>query len=209
MKKLEGKIAVITGAGNGIGKETALLFAAQGAAVVVVDINGLTGESTVAAIKARGGESIYINAHVAKESDCKHMIEAAEKHYGKIDILFNNAGIMHPQDTDVINTCEKTWDMTMSVNAKSVFLSCKYGIPALLRAKGGAVINAASFVALCGSIDSKIAYTASKGAVLALSRDLAARYAKDGIRVNTLCPGPIFTEAFANHLNDVEKKSNI
>src|SRR3990167_4036900 len=178
-KRLQGKVALITGAASGIGKETALLFAVEGASVVVADINGAAGEHTVEMIRASGGQASYVNIHVAREKDCQHMIEVAEQTYGQLHIVFNNAGIMHPQDGNLQVLEDKIWDMTMSVNVKGVYLSCKHAIPALLRAGGGSVINAASFVALRGAGEAKMAYTASKGAVLSLTRDLAAQYAKN------------------------------
>jgi NAD(P)-dependent dehydrogenase (short-subunit alcohol dehydrogenase family) len=207
--KLQHKVALITGGGNGIGRATALLFAEEGAKVVVADINGDSGEKTVTEIKTQGGEATYVNVHVAKDFDCRQMVEIAEKTYGKLNIVFNNAGIMHPQDQDILSTDEKIWDLTLSVNVKSIFLSCKYVIPALLRIGGGSIINAASFVALCGLTQySKVAYTASKGAVVALTRELAATYAKNNIRVNALCPGPVFTESFAKYFNDSDAQKN-
>jgi NAD(P)-dependent dehydrogenase (short-subunit alcohol dehydrogenase family) len=204
--RLDGQVALITGAGSGIGREAAVLFAAEGAAVVVVDIEDKGGCETVAAIKDAGGRASYVHADVAKASDAARMVTAAEDEFGKLTVLFNNAGIMHSRDDDAVSTEEDVWDLTMNVNAKGVFLGCKYGIPALRRAKGGSIINTASFVALMGAATPQIAYTASKGAVLALTRELAVVHARENIRVNALCPGPLRTEMLMKFLDTDAKK---
>jgi NAD(P)-dependent dehydrogenase (short-subunit alcohol dehydrogenase family) len=204
--RLDGKVALITGAGSGIGRESALVFAAEGAPVVVVDIEDKAGEDTVAAISKAGGRAVYVHADVARAADTEHMIAAAERAYGKLNVLFNNAGIMHGRDDDAVSTDEAIWDQTMNVNAKSVFFGCKYGIPALRRAGGGSIINTASFVAVLGAATPQIAYTASKGAVLALSRELAVVHARENIRVNALCPGPLRTELLMKFLDTEAKK---
>ncbi len=204
--RLDGKVALITGAGSGIGRESARLFASRGAAVVVVDVTDQAGEETVAAVKAAGGRAIYARADVAKAADCAGMIAAAERAFGKLHILFNNAGIMHANDDDAVSTEEAVWDLTMAVNAKSVFLGCKYGIPALRRAGGGSIINTASFVALMGAATPQIAYTASKGAILALTRELAVVHARENIRLNALCPGPLQTELLMKFLDTEQKR---
>ncbi|MCB0135268.1 MAG: SDR family oxidoreductase, partial [Caldilineaceae bacterium] len=200
------KVALITGAGSGIGRETALLFAQEGAAVVVVDINDVGGAETVAQIAAAGGQATYVHADVAKAADCAQMVQTAEVTYGKLNILFNNAGIMRHDDDDAVNTEEDVWDLTMAINLKGVYLGCKYGIPALRRAGGGSIINTASFVAIVGAATPQLAYTASKGGVLALTRELAVVHAREGIRVNALCPGPLRTELLMSFLNTPEKK---
>ena len=204
--RLQNKVALITGASSGIGRETALLFASEGAKVVCVDINDDGGQETVAMIQERNGEAIYVHADVSQAADCEQMIGAAEEAFGKLDVLFNNAGIMHSNDDDAVNTDEDVWDLTMRINAKGVFLGCKYGIPALRRAGGGSIINTASFVALLGAATPQIAYTASKGAVLALTRELAVVHARENIRVNALCPGPLHTELLMKFLNTEAKK---
>ena len=205
--RLKDKVALITGAGGGIGRETALLFAREGAAIVAVDINDADGETTVAEVVAGGGQASYVHADVSTADDCCRMIAAAETTYGKLDILFNNAGISHAEDDDAINTSEAVWDLTMRVNVKGVFLGCKYGIPALQRAGGGSVINTASFVAVLGAATPQLAYTASKGAVLSMSRELALIHARENIRVNALCPGPLRTELLMKYLDTEEKKN--
>jgi NAD(P)-dependent dehydrogenase (short-subunit alcohol dehydrogenase family) len=204
--RLADKVALITGGGSGIGRESALLFAAEGAAVVVVDVEDKGGRETVATIADAGGRATYVHADVATASDAERMVASAEEQFGKLTVLFNNAGIMHGQDDDAVSTDERVWDLTMNVNAKGVFLGCKYGIPALRRAKGGSIINTASFVALMGAATPQIAYTASKGAVLALTRELAVVHARENIRVNALCPGPLRTELLMKFLDTDAKK---
>jgi len=199
--RLKDKVALITGAGSGIGRQSALLFAKEGAAVVCVDVNEQAAGETASLIKS----SIPIRADVSKAADCEAMVAAAEKQFGKLDVLFNNAGIMHAKDDDAVSTEEAVWDLTLDINAKGVFLGCKYGIPALRRAGGGSVINTASFVARLGAATAQIAYTASKGAVLALTRELAVVHAREKIRVNALCPGPLRTELLMKFL-DTEAK---
>lgn len=205
--RLRDKVALITGAGSGIGYQSSLLFAREGAAIVAVDINDEGGNATVTEIIALGGQATYIHADVSQADDCQSMIAATESSYGKLDILFNNAGISHADDDDAVNTSESVWDVTMQVNVKSVFLGCKYGIPALQRAGGGSIINTASFVAVLGAATPQLAYTASKGAVLAMSRELAVIHAQENIRVNALCPGPLRTELLMKYLNTDEKKN--
>ncbi|MEN9204934.1 MAG: glucose 1-dehydrogenase [Thermostichales cyanobacterium SZTDM-1c_bins_54] len=204
--RLAGKVALITGAGSGIGRETALLFAKQGSQVVVVDIQDAAGEETVAMIRAAGGEAIYVHADVSRAADCEGMVAQAEATYGRLSVLFNNAGIMHAADDDAVTTSEAVWDLTMAVNLKGVFLGCKFGIPALRRAGGGSIINTASFVAKLGAATPQIAYTASKGGVLALTRELAVVHAREGIRVNALCPGPLRTELLMKVLDTPAKQ---
>jgi NAD(P)-dependent dehydrogenase (short-subunit alcohol dehydrogenase family) len=204
--RLTNKVALITGAGSGIGRESALLFASEGAHVVVVDITDEAGAETVRAIEAAQGRAVYVHADVSRNDDCARMIARTEEAFGKLDVLFNNAGFLHNGDDDAVSTDEAVWDLTMAVNAKSVFLGCKHGIPALRRAGGGSIINTASFVALMGAATPQIAYTASKGAVLALSRELAIVHARENIRVNALCPGPLRTELLMNFLNTEEKR---
>lgn len=204
--RLAEKVALITGAGSGIGRESALLFAQEGAAIVVVDVNDGGGAETVAMIEANGGEATYVHADISQAAACANMVDVAEKSYGKLNVLFNNAGIMRHDDADAVETEEDVWDMTMAVNLKGVYLGCKYGIPALRRAGGGSIINTASFVALVGAATPQLAYTASKGGVLALTRELAIVHAREHIRVNALCPGPLHTELLMSYLNTPEKK---
>ncbi len=203
--RLEDKVALITGAGSGIGRESSILFSREGAAVVCVDINEDAARGTEAEIKSNGGRAIAIRANVAIGDDCRDMVAAAEREFGKLNVLFNNAGIMHADDDDAQETTEHVWELTMDINAKGVFLGCKYGIPALRRAGGGSIINTASLVALMGSAAAQVAYTASKGAVLALTRELAIVHARENIRINALCPGPLKTELLMKFLDTEEK----
>jgi NAD(P)-dependent dehydrogenase (short-subunit alcohol dehydrogenase family) len=204
--RLENKVALITGAGSGIGRESALLFAREGARIVVADLNDAAGAAVVAELKDAGAQAVYVHADVSKAADAAGMVRAAEESFGRLDVLFNNAGISHANDDDAINTEEGVWDLTMNINLKGVFLGCKYGIPALRRAGGGSIINTASFVAILGAATPQLAYTASKGGVLAMSRELAAIHARENIRVNALCPGPLRTELLMKYLNTEEKK---
>ncbi|MBI5029011.1 MAG: glucose 1-dehydrogenase [Chloroflexi bacterium] len=204
--RLKDKVALITGAGSGIGRESALLFSAEGAKVVVVDVVDAAGNETVSMIGKNGGEACYVHADVSKAADCENMVKVAEQSFGKLNVLFNNAGIMHGDDDNAMTTEEKVWDLTMNVNLKGVFLGCKYGIPALQRAGGGSIINTASFVALLGAATPQIAYTASKGGVLAMTRELAMIHARQNIRVNALCPGPLRTKLLMDFLNTEAKK---
>jgi NAD(P)-dependent dehydrogenase (short-subunit alcohol dehydrogenase family) len=206
MAALTRKTALITGAAGGIGRETAILFAAEGAAVVAVDRNTKGAEAVTDEIVAGGGAAVAVGADVSKAADAEAMVAAAEAQFGTLDVLFNNAGIMHSADDDAVSTDESVWDLTMDVNAKGVFLGCKYGIPALRRAGGGSIINTASFVAMLGAATPQIAYTASKGAVLAMSRELAVVHARENIRVNALCPGPLHTELLMKFLDTEAKK---
>jgi NAD(P)-dependent dehydrogenase (short-subunit alcohol dehydrogenase family) len=200
--RLKDKVALITGAGSGIGRQAALLFSREGAAIVAVDVNEQAAQETVGMIQ----NAIAVKADVSKASDAQNMIAAAEKKFGKLTVLFNNAGIMHAKDDDAISTDESVWDLTLDINAKGVFLGCKYGIPALKRAGGGSIINTASFVARLGAATPQIAYTASKGAVLAMTRELAVIHARQNIRVNALSPGPLKTELLMSFLNTEAKK---
>src|SRR6185312_8735742 len=181
MGRLDGKVCVITGAASGIGAETAKLFKEEGATVVGVDLSE----------NAEG--DLAIKADVTDEEQVKGMYAQAREQFGHVDVLFNNAGISPNDDVSVLDTSLETWQRVQDINLKSVFLCCKYGIPHLLDAGGGSVINTASFVATMGAATSQISYTASKGGVLSLSRELGVEFGKRGVRVNALCPGPVNT----------------
>jgi len=204
--RLEGKVALITGAGSGIGRESSLLFAGEGASVLAVDVNEEAAVETVEMILSADGKARAHRADVASAADNEAMVAAAEAAFGRLDVMFNNAGIMHSADDDAMSTEEEVWDLTMDINAKGVFLGCKYGIPALRRAGGGSIINTASFVALVGAATPQVAYTASKGAVVAMTRELAVVHAREDIRVNALCPGPLRTELLMKFLDTEEKR---
>jgi NAD(P)-dependent dehydrogenase (short-subunit alcohol dehydrogenase family) len=189
MGRLDGKVAVITGAGGGMGREAALLFCAEGARVCAADVDGEAAERTA----ADAGEAIGIQVDVADEGDVRRMYDETAERYGGVDVLYNNAGISPADDASILDTEADAWQRVQDVNTKGVYLCCKHGIPHLLERGGGSVINVASFVALVGAATSQISYTASKGAVLSLSRELAVQFARQGVRVNALCPGPVET----------------
>ena len=203
--RLEGKVALITGTASGIGRATALRFASEGARIVAADI-AETNDETVELIRGAGGEAIAVHADVSKHAEVALAVEAAEASYGRLDIAFNNAGIMLAGDADAIATTEETIDKTLAVNLKGVLFGCRHQIPAMRRAGGGSIINTASFVASVGAATPQIAYTASKGAVLALTRELAVVHARENIRVNALSPGPLRTELLMSYLNTEQKR---
>jgi NAD(P)-dependent dehydrogenase (short-subunit alcohol dehydrogenase family) len=189
MGRLDGKVAVITGAGGGMGREAALLFCEEGAQVCVADVDADAAEKTA----ADAGDAFATRVDVSDSDSVREMYEQTAERYGGIDVLYNNAGISPPDDDSILVTEPDAWQRVQDVNTKGVYLCCKHGIPHLLERGGGSVINVASFVALVGAATSQISYTASKGAVLALSRELAVQFARQGIRVNALCPGPVET----------------
>jgi NAD(P)-dependent dehydrogenase (short-subunit alcohol dehydrogenase family) len=196
--RLEGKVCVITGAGGGMGREAALLFSEEGASVCAADVNLEAAQQT--ASEAR--EAFAIEVDVADEASVKAMMDATAERYGGIDVLYNNAGISPNDDASVLDTSVEAWDRVQNVNTKGVFLCCKHGIPHLQRRGGGSVINVASFVAILGAATSQISYTASKGAVLSMSRELAVQFARENIRVNALCPGPVETPLLLSIFGD-------
>ena len=204
--RLSGKVALITGAGSGIGRETAKLFAREGACVVIADLDADAGERVAREVRDSGGRAHFVRADVSKPDDAREMVAAAEREFGRLDVLMNNAGISHIDDNGAVDTEESVWDLTMRVNLKGPFLGCKFGIPALRRAGGGSIINVASFVAVLGAATPQLAYTASKGGVLAMSRELAVIHAREKIRVNALCPGPLRTELLMKYLDTEEKR---
>ena len=203
---LGNKVAVVTGGAKGIGYAITRRFLEEGASVVVADVNDAEGQEAVRQIELAGGQAVYVHSDVASAADCENMINVAELTYGKLNVLVNNAGIMHGEDDNAVTTEEAIWDLTMAINLKGVFFGCKYGIPALRRAGGGSIINTASFVALLGAATPQIAYTASKGGVLAMTRELAIIHARENIRVNALCPGPLRTKLLMDFLDTEAKK---
>ncbi len=189
MGRLDGKVAVITGAGGGMGREAALLFCEEGARVCVADVDADAAQKTA----TEAGDAFALKVDVSDSDSVQEMYEQTAERYGGIDVLYNNAGISPPDDDSILVTEPDAWQRVQDVNTKGVYLCCKHGIPHLLERGAGSVINVASFVALVGAATSQISYTASKGAVLALSRELAVQFARQGIRVNALCPGPVET----------------
>jgi NAD(P)-dependent dehydrogenase (short-subunit alcohol dehydrogenase family) len=190
MGRLDGKVAVITGAGGGMGREAAILFTDEGARVCAADVNGEAAEETASLCP---GEAFAVTVDVAEEQQVTSMYAQTAERFGGIDVLYNNAGISPADDASVLETSVDAWERVQDVNTKGVFLCCKHGIPYLLGRGGGSVINVASFVALVGAATSQISYTASKGAVLSMSKELAVQFARQGVRVNALCPGPVET----------------
>jgi NAD(P)-dependent dehydrogenase (short-subunit alcohol dehydrogenase family) len=204
--RLEGKVALITGAGSGMGMVASELFAREGARVVVSDVADEAGEQVVERIRDGGGEASFVHADVSREDDARGMVAAAVAAFGRLDVLYNNAGVMLAEDGSVDSTDESIWDRTLGINVKGVAHGCKYGIPAMVDSGGGSIINVASFVAWMGAATSQTAYTASKGAVLAMTREIAVEYARRGIRCNALCPGPIDTPLLAELLSDPARR---
>ena len=186
--RLDGKVAVITGAASGIGRASARKFAAEGAQVVVADLADEPGKETAAEI-----DGLYVHADVTNPDDVQRTYREASERFGGLDVLFNNAGISPPDDDSILETELDAWRRVQEVNLTSVYLCCRYGIPHLLSRGGGSVVNTASFVAVMGAATSQISYTASKGGVLAMSRELGVQFARQGVRVNALCPGPVNT----------------
>jgi NAD(P)-dependent dehydrogenase (short-subunit alcohol dehydrogenase family) len=191
MGRLDGKVCVITGAGGGMGRDAAHLFTEEGAKVCVADVDLDAAEETVAACP--DGAAFAHRVDVADEQSVQAMMQATADRFGGIDVLYNNAGISPADDASVLETSVEAWDRVQAVNTKGVFLCCKHGIPHLLDRGGGSVINVASFVAIVGAATSQISYTASKGAVLSMTRELAVEFARRHVRVNALCPGPVET----------------
>ncbi len=207
--RLADKVCVITGGGSGMGRVAASMFAAQGAKVVVAEFDAIAGEETVRQVKDAGGQATFVKADVSKEADAQAMILAALREYGRVDVLYNNAGIMPAADHSVIDTDVETWDKVMAVNVRGVFLGCKYAIPQMVMQGSGSIINIASFVAILGCSVPQDAYTASKGALLALTRSLAVQFGPKGVRTNAICPGPVETPLLLDWLVKDEEAKRI
>ncbi len=207
MPRLAGKVVIITGAATGIGRAAAELFADEGARLVVADYAEDAGRATVAAIEAAGGEAAFVAVDVSDEAQVAAMVEFAVSTYGSLDVLYNNAGIFPADDGGATDTSVSTWDRVMDVNLKGVWLGCKHGIPAMIATGGGSIVNVASFVAHMGAATPQIAYTASKGGVLSLTREVAVEHARNGIRANALCPGPVETPLLAELMSDPDRRA--
>jgi NAD(P)-dependent dehydrogenase (short-subunit alcohol dehydrogenase family) len=204
--RLEGKVALITGGASGMGKVASALFAREGAKVVLTDVADDAGEAAAAEIRREGGEAAYVRADVSKEAEAKAMVDVAVERFGGLHILYNNAGVMPLEDGSVDALDERIWDLIFAVNVKGVAFGCKYGVPALIASGGGSIVNVASFVAWMGAATSQTAYTSSKGAVLAMTREIAVEYARRGVRCNALCPGPIETPLLMKLLSDEARR---
>lgn len=207
--RLADKVTIITGAGGGMGRVAAETFAREGAKVVVAEYGEAAGNETVEIIRATGGEATFVKVDVSKEADAKAMVDHAVATYGRLDCLYNNAGIMPEADHSVIDTDVDVWDQVMAVNVRGVFLGCKYAIPAMEASGGGSIINIASFVAILGCSVPQDAYTASKGALLSLTRSLAVQFGPKGIRTNAICPGPVETPLLMDWLVKDEEAKRI
>lgn len=202
--RLAGKVALITGASAGLGRVAAELFAAEGAKVVIGDL--ADGTEAVAAITAAGGEASYVHCDVSSDESVAAAVAHTVATFGGLHVLYNNAGISPGDDDGPTNTSDATWETVLDVNVTGVARCCRHGIPAMLESGGGSIINVASFVAHLGAATPQIAYTASKGAVLSMTREIAVIYARQGIRCNALCPGPVLTPLLAKFLSDDAKR---
>ena len=205
MGRLDGKVALITGASSGLGRVAAELFAREGAAVVVADV--VDGDDVVSAIDEAGGDASFVSCDVTDDESVKNAVDHAVATFGGLHVLYNNAGVMLGDDDNPETTSIATYDKTMDINVKGVLLGCKHAIPALRASGGGSIVNVASFVAHMGAATPQVAYTASKGAVLAMTREIAVIYARQGIRANALCPGPVMTPLLAKFLSDDAKRN--
>ena len=209
MGRLQDKVSIITGAGGGMGRVAALMFAREGSKVVVADFNESAGAETARLVQEAGGQASFVRVNIAEEQSAKGMVDHAVQAFGRLDVLYNNAGVMPEADHSVIDTPVEAWDQVMAVNVRGVFLGCKYAIPQMLEQGSGSIINIASFVALVGCSVPQDAYTASKGAVISLTRSLAVQFAGRGVRSNAICPGPVETPLLMDWLVKDEEAKRI
>jgi NAD(P)-dependent dehydrogenase (short-subunit alcohol dehydrogenase family) len=209
--RLKDKVCIITGGASGMGGVASRLFAKEGAKVVLADIVDKAGEETLQAVKSSGAQGLFIKADISKEADCKRMVIEAVKAFGGVDVLYNNAGIFPQDDHSVVDTDESVWRKVLDINLMGVTNSCKYAIPEMIKRGKGSVINVASFVALVGCSVPQDAYTASKGAVIALTKSLAVQFGPKQVRSNAICPGPIETPLLTKWLlaNPVERNKRL
>ena len=212
--RLEGKVVLVTGAASGMGRVATRLFTSHGAQVVAADVNANGLDTVLAELDEPSRAAVHpVVGNVTSAMDVERMIGEGVERFGKLNVLYNNAGIMPEADTSVIGTSEETWDTVLDVNLKSIFLVCKHGVPALQEAGGGSIINIASFVAIVGCTNPQDAYTASKGGVTALTRSLAVQYGPEGIRANAICPGPVLTpmseQLFPNEAEKMKRLNRI
>ncbi len=206
--RLANKVALITGSAGGMGQAAAELFASEGASIVVTDVLAEQGEETARRIQSAGGKAIFVKADVAKEDEVKNLVEAAIQAYGRVDVLYNNAGIMPADDASVTDLDESLWDRVLDINLKSAYLCTKYTVPHMVKQGSGSIVNVASFVAFMGCTVPQDAYTASKGGMLALTKSFAVQYGRHGVRCNAICPGPIETPLL-RHLWTSEEARNL
>jgi len=207
--RLADKVTIITGAGGGMGRVASAVFAREGSRIVVAEHSEAAGHETVELVRSVGGDATFVKVDVSQEADAKGMVDHALATYGRVDCLYNNAGVMPQADHSVVDTDVVTWDAVMAVNVRGVFLCCKYAIPAMIEGGGGSIVNIASFVALLGCSVPQDAYTASKGAILSLTRSLAVQFGPKGIRTNAICPGPVETPLLMDWLVKDEEARRI
>ncbi len=209
--RLEGKVALITGAGSGMGRLAAQVFAREGARLILGDVSQDAGEAAAAEVECAGGKAVFVAADVARERDVETLVRRGIEAFGRLDVLYNNAGIFPADDGSVVDVAEEVWDRVMAVNLKGIYLCCKHAIPDMLRGGGGSIINVASFVALVGCTVPQDAYTASKGGVIALTKSLAVQFGPKRVRTNAIAPGPIETPLLMSWLltNPAEKSKRL